>query len=817
MLKSHRIPVCEQTGVPPGTASVLEQIDLRRLRGSMTHGPADHIRSRWPSGHAIKGALPAEVTSFVGRLHEVSRAQQLLTQNRLLTLTGAGGLGKTRLAFRVAAQMQSSFPDGVCVVDLAPLASGRLVAQAVLAALGSEHDQARPPVSALADLLAHRRLLLLLDNCEHVLHASATLTRSLLDASPALHVLATSRHALGIEGECVLAVPPLSIPDPDAPPPLDAMVRYEAVQLFVERAASVLGGFTLSENDRMAVAGLCHEIDGIPLAIELAAAWLRVLSPQQILDRLHDRFGLLTRGSRTAPDRHKTLGATMDWSFQLCLPHEQRAWAMLSVFSGGFDLEAAAAVCSVDLAGVPILDVVASLVDKSLVTRADEDGHVRYRMLETIRQYGCARLDDDSREECRRRHRDYYQRLAARAEAAWFGPHQTTWSIHLRQEHDNIRSAVEFCLNTPQEADATLNLVNSLWRYRPCTGGIDELHRWLQRALEADLEPGPTRDRAVRIDGWLAFIRNDAGTGHARLTEHQARLSTIRDEPELYASSVQFAGLAALFDDDLPRAVAFLEEAVDRHRSGNDRPAAWLSLFLLSLAYCLSRDPRAASLGQEFLALSESGGAPLCTSIAQCLLGLEHWLSGRSRHAISVLRQALDVAHPAHNVLAMAQCLEVLAWATAQQGHHQQAARLLGASQTFWETSGITLPGLGRLVGHHSDCQEMLQQSLGGARYASCFTEGARLTLDQAVACALERSLPDAPPVVKPAENPLTRRERQVLGLVAEGLTDKQIAERLVISPRTAEGHVQRILTKLGYSSRTQAATWAMRNVLGAE
>ncbi|WP_432000535.1 ATP-binding protein [Streptomyces sioyaensis] len=754
------------------------------------------------------------MTSFVGRRHEVSRAQRLLTQSRLLTLTGAGGLGKTRLAFRVATEMQPSFPDGVCVVDLAPLSSSRLVAQTVLAALGSEHDQARPPVSALADLLAHRRLLLLLDNCEHVLHACATLTRSLLDASPALHVLATSRHALGIEGECVLAVPPLSVPDPDAPPPLDTMAQYEAVQLFVDRAASVLGGFTLSEKERAAVAGLCHEIDGIPLAIELAAAWLRVLSPQQILDRLHDRFGLLTRGSRTAPARHKTLGATMDWSFQLCLPHEQRAWTLLSVFSGGFDLEAAAAVCSEDLAEEPILDVVASLVDKSLLTRADQDGRVRYRMLETIRQYGCARLDETSREECRRRHRDYYQNLAARAEAAWFGLHQTTWSIRLRQEYDNIRTAVEFCLSRPQEADAALNLVNSLWRYRLCTGGIDELHRWLQRALEAELEPSPARDRALWVDGWLAFVRNDTAVGHMRLTECQARVwSNHPDDSQLFACAAQFAGLAALVDDDLPRAIASLEEALDGHRSGGDPAAAWISLFLLSLACCLARDPRAAALGQECLALSESDGAPLCTSIAQWLLGLEHWLSGDPRRAIAVLRKALDVAHPAHNVLATAQCLEVLAWATAQQGHHQQAARLLGASQTFWETSGITLPGLGRLLGHHTDCQEMLQRSLGDAEYASSFTDGTHLTLDQAVACALEQPLSATPPADALACNPLTRREQQVLGLLAEGLTDKQIAGRLVISPRTAEGHVQRILAKLGCTSRTQAATWALGNV----
>ncbi|MEU8780814.1 LuxR C-terminal-related transcriptional regulator [Streptomyces sp. NPDC048637] len=769
------------------------------------------------------GYVPAEVTSFVGRRSELRSARHLLTRTRLLTLTGAGGIGKTRLAIRLASEVRRSFPGGAWVVDLAPLEDGDLLAQTVLAALGFDHDATRPALSALAGHLADRQLLLVLDNCEHLLDPCALLTHTLLAAAPGLQVLATSRQALGIDGECLLAIEPLSTPAPDRLPPPDSEARYEAVQLFADRAAAVLPAFTVGAHNRVTVARICHRLDGIPLAVELAAARLRALSLEQILVRLDDRFGLLTQGSRAALPRRQTLRAAIDWSFELCTAHEQRLWMCLSVFSGGFDLEAAEAVCAGALCAealsagedtVParILDGVAGLVDKSVLTREEHPGRVRFRMLETIRQYGRDHLRDRGEERAvRRRHRDYYQQLAARAEAEWFGPQQLVWFARLRLDRANLRAALEFGLSTPEDTRAGLRLASSLWSHWLGSGGFEGAERhWLGRALARDTERGPERAKALWVDGWLALLHGDMTTAHARLAECGALARELGDEGAC-AHAVQFAGLAALFEDDYPRAVPLLEDALDRHRANGALGAQWTTLFLLTLACCLSGDPRAAALGGECLALCDTHGARWSRSYALWVLGLQQWLTGETGRAIALLQEGLHLEAPAHNHLAVAQCLEVLAWAVADDGGGEQAATLLGAAQTAWQAVGAPLPGVGRLLIHHTECEALLRRSLGDALFATAVRAGAALTLDEAVARALGRPpSPEAHPHQEDLSAALTRRERQVVALVAEGLTDKQIAARLVISPRTAEGHVQRILVKFGFTSRTQIVTWAV-------
>ncbi|MEW9518362.1 LuxR C-terminal-related transcriptional regulator [Streptomyces tubercidicus] len=760
------------------------------------------------------GNLPTEVTTFVGRRWEVSEARRLLARTRLLTLTGAGGLGKTRLALRIAAEVRRSFPKGAWVVDLAPLNDGAFLARTVLTALGLDHDSARPALPVLSDHLADKRLLLVLDNCEHLLDSCAELTRSLLAAAPHLQVLATSRQALGVDGEHLLTVRPLSTPDPHRPPAA-ALTQYEAVRLFIDRAAAVVPGFTVGDDQGAAVAGICHRLDGIPLAIELAAARLRVLSPQQILERLDDRFALLSRGSSAAPARQRTLRAAIDGSFELCTPSERRLWARLSVFCGGFDLEAAEEVCTGDgLSRAEILDVVTGLVDKSILLREDHHDQVRLRMLETIRQYGRSLLDDgrgsEERESAQRRHRDHYQRLAARAESEWLSPRQLAWFARLRLEHANIRAALEFCLSTPGEAAGALHLITSLWGHRPPAGGLEEVRHWLGRALAQAPEPSPVRAKALWIDGWLAYFRGDTAAGQARLAECQNLAETLGDAESL-AHAVRFAGLAAVFHDDCPRAVPLLEDALERHRAQQDLAAQWQTLFLLSLACCLSDDPRATELGEECLALCNTHDAQWSRSHALWVLGLQQWLCGDTQRAITLLQDALRVEQPAHNLLAGAQCLEVLAWATAHTGRSHQAAKLLGAAQTLWQSAGCPLAGLGRLMHHHNSCRTQLQGALGDESFATAVQAGAELTFEEAVACALGRPLP--PTSASAEENtptPLTRREKEVVDLLAQGLTNKEIATKLVISPRTAGTHVNNILAKLGFTSRTQIATWAV-------
>jgi predicted ATPase len=410
------------------------------------------------------GNLPVDVTSFVGRRRELPEARRLLGDGRLLTLAGAGGVGKTRLALRLAAEVRRTFPDGVWLADLAPLQDGKLVPQTVIAALGLQDHSTRPPVDTLLAYLAGKQLLLVLDNCEHLPDACAVLATKLLSKTEGLRILATSRQLLNVQGERVLEVPPLSVPDHDWLSAGVSLIECEAVRLFAERAATVVPGFAVTGGNGAVVARLCQGLDGIPLAIELAAVRLRALSAEQILERLDDRYRLLTGGSQTGRECHQTLRAAIDWSYGLCSAQEQILWGRLSVFSGGFDLEAVEHICAdEDIAQDDVCDLVTGLVGKSIVAREEHGSRVRYRLLETIRQYGRTRLIESGQEKpLRRRHRDYYHSLALRADAAVMSSGQTEWLQRLRPDLPNIRVALDFCLTEPGQAQAGLQIAGAL-------------------------------------------------------------------------------------------------------------------------------------------------------------------------------------------------------------------------------------------------------------------------------------------------------------------------------------------------------------------
>ncbi len=388
-----------------------------------------------------RGALPAELTSFVGRRREVALTRRLLSRSRLLTLTGVGGVGKTRLALRMAAEVRRTFPDGVWFVELAALHDPQLVPHSMASALELRQVSAEPTAD-LAQYLERKQLLVVLDNCEHLSQAVAVMVSKLLAAAPGLRVLATSRHVLGVEGEQILAVPPLSTPSEETRVEAGDATHYESVALFLERATAVAPDFAIVDGNRAAVTELCRRLDGIPLAIELAAVWLRILSPAQMVDRLEDRFRLLTTVRPAAPARQQALDAAIAWSFELCSSAEQLLWSRLSVFAGGFDLEAAEEVCSGDgIARDEVLGLLANLVNKSIMTRQQTSDHTAawYQMLETIRQYGAARLPGpESVHELRTRHRDHYRSMAGRYAAEGFGPEQANWIIRLRREHGNV-------------------------------------------------------------------------------------------------------------------------------------------------------------------------------------------------------------------------------------------------------------------------------------------------------------------------------------------------------------------------------------------
>ncbi|MGW3045382.1 ATP-binding protein [Kitasatospora sp. NPDC001159] len=762
----------------------------------------------------MDGGIPAETTSLVGRRRELARIRQLLYRTRLLTVTGAGGTGKSRVALRTARDLRDRFPDGVRMVDLVPVRDGDHLAQSIALALGLDHDGTRPAQDLLTEHLAERRLLMVLDNCEHLADHCAHLVHTLLTAAPGLHILTTSRRRLGVYGEYILDLRPLATPDPDRLPEPEALIGFPAVRLFAQRARAVVDAFPRTPDDWTTAALICRRLDGIPLAIELAAAWLRVLPAGRILDHLEECPELPGRPGHATPARHRTLHAAIARSYHLCDGAERRLWAALSVFTGGFDLAAAEAVCRGDgLTQHDVLHLLAALVDKSVLTRKvhpreDHPGEERYRMLETIRHYGLSRLRAEHRERrIRRRHLHHYRDLAARAESEWFSPCQSAWLARLRRDHANLRAAVEFGLTTPGEVHGVLDLVASLWSHRLGRGGLEEERHWLGRVLAAGTGTSTARAKALWADGWLALLRGDTPTATARVTECHA-IGEQLDHAPTRARARQLEGLAALFDDDFTTAIHLLEDALAQYRADGDPGATWTTLFLLTVAGCMAGDPRAADHGRQSLALCDAHDARWSRRYALWALGLDRWLAGRPLDAGALLQDALRHDAPEHNLFAVAQALEVLAWVAAAEGSGAHGAVLLGAAQALWQRIGVALPALGRLLHHRAICEERLREALAEAELADALREGGALTVQQAVSRALGWT-PLAPPKRPPA-TPLTTREGQVVELLAEGLTDKQIAARLVLSPRTVEGHVQRILAKLGFTSRVQVATWSV-------
>jgi non-specific serine/threonine protein kinase len=469
------------------------------------------------------------LTSFVGRRREVTEAKRVLSASRLVTLTGPGGVGKTRLALKLAADVRRTFGDGVWLVELDQLRDSALVAHTVAESLGLRGQSGRPPMAALEEFLAERRPLLVLDNCEHLVGTVAALADTLLRSCPHLRILATSREPLGIGGEATLPVPSLSVPDPRRPSSAQKSSHCEAMTLFAERAASVVPGFSITEDNRLAVAEICHRLDGLPLAIELAAVRLRALSAQEIAHRLGDRYRLLTRGPRGVPTRQQTLRSCIQWSYDLCTPPEQRLWARLAVFAGGVDLDAAEGVCAGnDLAAEDVLDLVASLVDKSILV-PEQGTVVRYRLLDTIREYGREKLGETGEYTTLRRHRDWYADFVARADTDWVGPRQVGWLTRLDREHPNIRAALEFSLSEPGEAPTAQRIATELFPYWLARGLLSEGRHWLDQALACDTGLTLERSRALSRDSTLAGLQGDLATGSALVEEGRELAAQLGD------------------------------------------------------------------------------------------------------------------------------------------------------------------------------------------------------------------------------------------------------------------------------------------------
>jgi predicted ATPase len=548
--------------------------------------------------------LEGELTGFVGRRCELAGVRTALAGARLVTLTGPGGIGKTRLAVRAAAQLRRGFRDGASVVELAGLHDEALLASEVARALGMIDQSSRWSVVALTEQLAGRQLLLVVDNCEHLRDACAVLAGALLRACSGLRILATSREVLGVSGEVTLPVGPLPIPVADGAAAAERLLEYAAVRLFAERGSMVLPGFTVDASNAAAVAELCRRLEGIPLAIELAAVRLRSMAPAQILARLEDRFALLSLGDRATP-RHGTLQAALTWSYDLLSDAERVLWARCSVFTGPFDLGAAEAVCGGDgVAADAIADLVDCLVAKSVLLRRPGGRSARYGLLDIIREYGLRRLREAGQQLvlCSR-HRDWYAAMAARQEA--LGARQIEWIDGLDADHGNVRAALEFSLAEPGEAVAGLRMACDLWLYWETRGHLTEGRRFLEQFIERIGHDSPAlRARAMWVAGYLALVQGEGPVARGLLEEALTAGRGARDEPAV-AYATQFLGRAAWFTGEPARGLALTGQALRRHRAAADWQGIVLTLVQLGVMRTLTGQPQAAV-------------APLEECVAEC-------------------------------------------------------------------------------------------------------------------------------------------------------------------------------------------------------
>ncbi|MFJ2772560.1 ATP-binding protein [Streptomyces sp. NPDC087300] len=670
------------------------------------------------------GNLPLELNAFVGRTVELAELAAALEAGRLVTVTGVGGVGKSRLAARAAAA--SGPRDGAWLVDLTTLRDPDLVEHAVVEALELTDHTSRAPRQVLLGHLAERELLLVVDGFEHLVDVCASLVNDLLIHSPGLRVLAVGRRPLETAGEQLFPLAPLPASD--------------AVALFTDRAAEALPDFAVDNANRADVLEVCRRLDGIPLAVELAAGRLRALSPGQLLTRLDDRFQLLTGARRDVPTRHQTLRTAIGWSHELCTPEERLLWSRLSVFDGQFDLEAVEYICAGGgLHADDVLDVLGELLAQSVVSREDGPAGVRYRMLDTVRAYGADWLTAAGEStRMRRRHRDWYMGLATWCELDWFSPRQAQVAALVDMELPNLRAALEFCLTERDEAHLGQYLAGTLWFYWVGCGHLAEGRHWLGRALELDGGHEESRLKALWVLGYVAVLQGDTVPALAALHE-------CRDQAEHTGSAVAIAyaehriGCLALVCDDIARAQSLLRSALDRyHEIGELNSNVLMGQVELGMALAFGGELAAAvELCEDVRQVCEDHGESWALAYALYVLGYAAWTRGEARTARELLARSLDLDHRFHDLLGAVLSLELLALFTAAEGDPAEAAVLQGAAAGIWPSVGLPLFGSAHFGGPHAACEERAREALGDERYEECLRTGAELGLDAAVARAL--------------------------------------------------------------------------------
>jgi predicted ATPase/DNA-binding CsgD family transcriptional regulator len=748
-----------------------------------------------------------------GRRDELAAVRRSLSgSERLITLTGPGGIGKTWLARLALEEVGRAFPDGTHVVEVSDVAEARLLVRTVADRMGLRLDAGDSDASVLVPLTADRHALLLLDGCEHLLSDCARLVAGLLRGCPGLHVLTTSRLPLGVTGEHVVSLPPLAVPgDSTTVDPLTALT-CDAVALFVERATAVLPTFRLTEDNAEAVAAICARLDGNPLAIELAAARTGVLAPEAILARLEDRYRLLTRGPRDAVPQLPSLRASVDASWELCTEPQRLLWARLSVFPADFELDAVEDVCSGDgIADVEVLDVVDSLLEQSVLVRDADPRAVRYRLPESLRCYGAERLGPDGRRRWSERHLAWTEGLVLTTGREWFGPRQTSRLGRLRREQVNVLAALDRATEDPALASRALQMIQALEPWWVVTSRVTEARHWLAAALHHRTGAPDLRARALALGAWFATVQGDLLEAE-RLLDEASRLREVTS-PEALSSLARARGGLSVARGDVEAAEASFQHTVEHAvRSGNQAVTAegWL---LLGLARDLvGRDDDAELALRRCLALADRAGESQLRASALALQALRALRRDHVSTALRLAREGLRTKVAAGDWFGAAILLEVLAWVALADDDPARTAILLGAAEGAWRRAGVTPPSMGPLAAARDGRLAAAQAALGRREFQRYAARGAALAWKEAVRYAEDDLLPRQRRTGSSA--PLTSRELAVAELVARGMSNPEIAAALVISVRTVQGHVEKILRKLGFGSRAQVAAWvAQRGV----
>ncbi|MGI9122385.1 MAG: tetratricopeptide repeat protein [Rubrobacter sp.] len=840
-----------ELGTEPGATTRVLRDEIAAGRFQPTRRAAP--RQEEPS-HSVKHNLPASRTNFVGREREMVEVRRMLAMTGHLTLTGTGGCGKTRLALEVARDLVGTYKDGVWLVELAPLSEGALVPQVMAATLGVQEQPGRPLQESLLDALGDKETLLILDNCEHLLDAAARLTVALLDSCSRLRVLATSREPLGVTGELGWPVPSLSAPGTQQSLTVEELGGYESVRLFADRASKRHPGFELTSENATAVARVCVGLEGIPLAIELAAARIGMLSAAQISERLGHSLKLLTDGDQRVDHRHQTLRAALEWSFELLGEPEQALFRRLAEFAGGFTLDAAESVgVGEGIDQEDVLELLSVLVDKSLVVAEEnwEQG-ARYRLLEPVRQYAREKLGVSGEAEAvGRRHAEFFLALAEEAEPELTRSQQAEWLDLLETERDNLRAALSWALG--RELDSGPRMAGALCRFWHTRGYLSEGRRYLEAVASSSAVPTTIRAKALDGLGWIAEPQGDYERAREAY-EESLELYRISNDKRGVANVLGDLGSLALDRGDYEEATSLLVESLTLHRElGSKEEVVGVlnglgvlasakgdreqSISYFSEALALSRGTgnvrrNATSLGNLGITMLVHDNPEQATVLLEESLALFREIGDSSNIAIGLMysalaaltegdharvqplgQESLNLLQRAEDKQHMPDCLEIMAGGAAAQGLAQRAARLWGAAEAMREDIGVPLqPEDRKLLAPYL---ATARSSLGEPAWQTTLVEGRAMMPRQAIEYSLSAEEPvlSIPVARRPGGNsatfaPLTPREEEVALLVSRGLTNRQIGSELFISEHTVATHIAKILKRLALSSRSRLSAW---------